>query len=596
MAIQHDSLFARLFAFAGSYRILLVLSWLLSGVSSVLSLGPFLCLWFVIRDLLNVLPDFTQAAEIVRFGWLAVGFALASIAFYFAALLCSHLAAFRVEKNMRQAAMHTLVNLPLGYFTANASGKLRKIIDDNAGLTHAFLAHQLPDLSGAVIMPLAILAVFLVFDWRLGLVCLVPSLFSLFFLRQMMGGTSAAAMNSYMSALEEMNTAAVEYVRGIPVVKTFQQTVYSFKNFHAAITSYWRFASAFALSCRVPLVGFMMTINAPSLLLIPAGLLLILAAPDYKSFLLDLIFYMLFVPVCATMMGKIMYVGESVMAAKEAVGRIYAITQAKTLPAGSRAGARKDTGIWFENVTFTYPGNPQPAVAQVSFTIPPGKTYALVGASGGGKTTLASLVPRFWDVDEGSVKIGGIDVREFPEADLMRQIAFVFQNTRLFKASLLDNIRAANPEASREAALRAAQLAQCDDILAKLPQAIDTVVGTGGVYLSGGEQQRIALARAILKDAPIIVLDEATAFADPENEYQIQQALKHLTQGKTVLMIAHRLSTVKNVDCIVVMQKGAIVEQGAHDQLLQQQGVYAGMWREYQTAIAWKVGRMAEHA
>lgn len=593
---QKDSLFARLFAFAGSYRLLLVVSWLLSGVSSVLSLGPFLCLWFVIRELLNVLPDFSQAVDLVRFGWLAVEFAFASIAFYFAALLCSHLAAFRVEKNMRQAALHTLVHLPLGYFTANTSGKLRKIIDDNAGLTHAFLAHQLPDLAGAVIMPLAILAVFLVFDWRLGLVCLVPALLSLLFLRQLVGSKNAAAMNRYMNALEEMNTAAVEYVRGIPVVKTFQQTVYSFKNFHAAITSYWQFAADFSLSCRVPLVGFMLTINAPSLLLIPAGLLLLLTAPDYKSFLLDLIFYMLFVPVCATMLGKIMYVGESIMAAREAVGRIYAITRAQTLPAGSGAGPLQDTGICFENVTFTYPGNPQPAVDQVNLTLPPGKTYALVGSSGGGKTTLASLVPRFWDVDEGRVKIGGIDVRDFPEADLMRQIAFVFQNTRLFKASLLDNIRAAKPEASREDVLHAARLARCDDILAKLPQALDTVVGAGGVYLSGGEQQRIALARAILKDAPIIVLDEATAFADPENEYQIQQALKHLTQGKTVLMIAHRLSSVKNVDAIVVLQKGSIVEQGTHDQLLQQQGVYAGMWREYQTAIAWKVGRTTEYA
>lgn len=596
VSVQNSSLLARLSGFAGRYRIFLVLSWFLSVLSSILSIGPFICIWFIVRDLLNVLPDVRQAAETVKFGWLAVGFAVASVVFYFSALLCSHLAAFRVEKNMRKAAMHKIINFPLGYFKTNASGKLRKIIDDNAGLTHAFLAHQLPDLSGAVVMPLAILAVFLTFDWRLGLVCLVPLFLSLYFLHKMMGGKRAECMKQYMNALEDMNTAAVEYVRGIPVVKVFQQTVYSFKNFHRSITAYWRLASDFALSCRVPLVGFMITINAPSLLLIPVGILLILAAADYKDFLLDLIFYMLFVPVCVAMMNKIMYAGENIMAAKEAVDRVYEITQVQALTEGSWNGTLKDTGICFENVTFTYPGTRQPAVDQVNFTVPQGKTYALAGASGGGKTTLASLVPRFWDVNTGSVKIGGIDVRNFQEKDLMNQIAFVFQNTRLFKASLLDNICAAKPDTSREEALYAAHLAQCDDILAKLPQGIDTVVGTGGIYLSGGEQQRIALARAILKDAPIVILDEATAFADPENEYQIQKAFEHLTRGKTVLMIAHRLSSIKDVDCILVVEQGRIIERGSHDQLLSLKNVYAKMWREYQTAISWKVGKAAIHA
>ncbi len=591
-----QTLVARLFEFAGSYRILLILSWILSGLSSVLSIVPFICIWFVIRDLLRVLPDFAQAGQTATFGWLAVGFAVLSIALYFAALLCSHLAAFRVEKNMRKKAMHKIVNLPLGYFNTNTSGKLRKIIDDNAGLTHAFLAHQLPDMSGAIVMPLAILAVFFIFDWRLGLVCLLPPLLSLFFLKTMMGGARADRMNHYMNALEEMNTAAVEYVRGIPVVKVFQQTVYSFKSFHKSILKYWKFASDFALSCRVPFVGFIITINLPSLLLIPIGILFSLTAADYQVFLLDLIFYMLFVPLCISMMSKIMRMGESIMVAQEAVGRVYEIIQAKTLTAGSLKGSMKDTGICFENVTFTYPGNQQPAVDQVSFTVPQGKTYALVGASGGGKTTLASLVPRFWDITEGSVSIGGIDVREIQEKDLMQKVAFVFQNTKLFKASLLSNICAAKPEASRKEALSAAHLAQCDDILAKMPQGIDTVVGTGGVYLSGGEQQRIALARAILKDAPIIILDEATAFADPENEYQIQKAFEHLTAGKTVLMIAHRLSSITNVDCILVMQQGKIVEQGSHKHLVKQQGVYASMWQEYQTSVSWKVGKAVGHA
>lgn len=597
MSTQKNSLVARLFEFAGSYRILLVLSWILSGLSSILSIVPFVWIWFVIRDVLNVLPDFTQATETAKFGWIAVGFAIASIALYLAALICSHFAAFRVEKNMRKAAMHKIVNLPLGYFNTNTSGKLRKVIDDNAGLTHAFLAHQMPDISGVVVMPFVILAVFFIFDWRLGLVCVVPLFLSLFFLNKMMGGDRAECMKQYMNALEEMNTAAVEYVRGIPVVKVFQQTVYSFKNFHASIMKYWKFASDFALSCRVPLVGFMITINAPSLLLIPIGILLILTAADYKSFLLELIFYMLFVPLCAAMMGKIMNAGESIMAAKEAVGRVYEITQAKTFEEGKLVEKIKDNSISFENVSFTYPGNQQPAVQQVSFTVPQGKTYALVGSSGGGKTTLASLVPRFWDVNEGSVKIGGIDVRAFQEKDLMAKVAFVFQNTKLFKTSLLHNICAAKPTASRQDALYAAHMAQCDDILEKMPQGIDTIVSADGVYLSGGEQQRIALARAILKDAPIVILDEATAFADPENEYQIQKAFEELTKGKTVLMIAHRLSSIKDVDCILVVQKGEIVEQGSHDTLLSQNGVYASMWQEYQTSISWKVRKVVvEHA
>lgn len=597
MSTQKNSLVARLFEFAGSYQILLVLSWILSGLSSILSIVPFVCIWFVIRDVLNVLPDFTQATETAKFGWIAVGFSIASIALYLAALICSHLAAFRVEKNMRKAAMHKIVNLPLGYFNTNTSGKLRKVIDDNAGLTHAFLAHQMPDISGVVVMPFVILAVFFIFDWRLGLVCVLPLLFSLLFLKKMMGGDRAECMKEYMNALEEMNTAAVEYVRGIPVVKVFQQTVYSFKNFHASIMKYWKFASNFALSCRVPLVGFMLTINAPSLLLIPIGILLILTAADYKGFLLELIFYMLFVPLCAAMMGKIMNAGESIMAAKEAVGRVYEITQAKTFEEGKLEEKIKDNSISFENVSFTYPGNQQRAVEQVSFTVPQGKTYALVGSSGGGKTTLASLVPRFWDVNEGSVKIGGIDVRAFQEKDLMAKVAFVFQNTKLFKTSLCNNICAAKPTASRQEALYAAHMAQCDDILEKMPQGIDTIVGTDGVYLSGGEQQRIALARAILKDAPIIILDEATAFADPENEYQIQKAFEELTKGKTVLMIAHRLSSIKDVDCILVVQKGEIVEQGSHDTLLSQKGVYASMWQEYQTSISWKVRKaVVEHA
>lgn len=593
--VQTQSL-QRLFELAGNYRYLIVIACILSGVSAVLSLLPFISIWFVIRDIFSALPDLSAGTEITKYGWLAVGFAVASIALYFVALMSSHLAAFRVEKNMRKEAMHKIVSLPLGFFGQNTSGKLRKIIDDNASLTHSFLAHQLPDLSGAVVMPIAIVVVLFIFDWRLGLVCLVSLISSFYFLIRMMGGNTPRFMSKYMDALEDMNTSAVEYVRGIPVVKVFQQTVYSFKNFHESIVHYRNFATDYALACRIPLVNYTISIHAPSLLLIPIGVLFITHTSDYTGFLLDLIFYMLFAPLCAIMMNKIMYAAQNVMLAKEALNRVGGIIQATPLAVPTHSSKPNSKTITFTDVTFAYPDSKENAVDNISLMVPEGKTYALVGPSGGGKTTIASLIPRFWDVNEGPVEIGGVNVKNFTEKDLMGQIAFVFQNTRLFKASLLDNIKAAKWGASREEALQAAHLAQCDDILDKLPQGIDTVVGAKGVYLSGGEQQRIALARAILKDAPIIVLDEATAFADPENEYQIQKAFETLTKGKTVVMIAHRLSSVKGVDQILVVNKGRIIEQGNHHSLLKKNKFYARMWKEYQSSVNWKVGEGVAHA
>ena len=443
-------------------------------------------------------------------------------------------------------------------------------------------------------MPISVLVLIFTFDWRLGVCCLVPLAISFFCMKQMMGGDNAHFMEGYMTALETMNKEAVEYIRGIPVVKVFQQTVYSFKNFHAAIEEYEKYASGYALKCRVPLTGFNVALNGTFILLIPVACMILSGVTGqaaYQDVLLDFLFYSLFTPICTTMMSRVMFSGEQLMAAKSAVNRIEDVLNEQPLPEAEHPQPPKGASVSFENVSFQYPGTEEKALDHVTFEIPAGKTVALVGASGSGKFTAAQLIPRFYDATEGRVLVGGADVRQMDKQDLMNQIAFVFQNTKLFKDKLLENIRAARPEATREEVLRAVEAAQCREIIDRLPNGLDTVVGNGGTYLSGGENQRIALARAILKDAPIIVLDEATAFADAENEHQIQLAFEKLTEKKTVLMIAHRLSTVQDADEILVFDEGKIIERGTHTQLLAQGGRYAAMWRDYQTSVSWKVGK-----
>lgn len=590
---------SQMFKFAGNRHWLTIAGCVLAGISTVLSMIPFVCIWFVVRDIVNAMIQGDQSLAIAsgHYAWLAVAFSLVSIFLYFLALCCSHLAAFRTATNMKKEAMHHIVMLPLGYFSQNASGRLRKIIDDNAGLTEGFLAHQLPDLTGAVVMPIAVIILLFVFDWRLGICCMVPLVISVFFLKKMMGGENANFMSGYMSALENMNKEAVEFVRGIPVVKVFQQNVYSFKNFRAAIEEYKKYASGYAICCRIPLTGFNVTLNGTFILLIPVAMMIFAGTSgqaDTQKLFFDFLFYSLFTPICTTMMNRIMFASEQLMAAKSAVSRIEAVLQEKPLEEAKAPKMPKDASVVFQDVSFTYPGAKKKALDHVSFEVPVRKTVALVGASGSGKSTAASLIPRFYDVQEGTIFVGGVDVRRIAKEDLMEEIAFVFQNTRLFNDTLLENIRAARPNATRTEVMKAAEAAQCGDIIKRLPKRLDTVVGNGGTYLSGGENQRIALARAILKDAPIIVLDEATAFADAENEHQIQLAFEGLTHGKTVLMIAHRLSTIQNADQILVFGDGNIIERGNHDELLKKNGVYASMWKEYQTQITWKVGKTTE--
>lgn len=573
MEKQKNGELSRMFGYAGKFHVLTVLGCVLSGISTILSMLPFVCIWLVIRDLIQAFAagDISLATGSAHYAWMAVVFAAASILIYFIALNCTHLAAFRTATNMRKSAIHHIVTLPLGYFSQNASGRLRNIIDDNAGLTEGFLAHQLPDLTGAAVMPVAVIILIFLFDWRLGICCLIPMGISVIFLKQMMGGDNAQFMGKYMTALETMNKEAVEYIRGIPVVKVFQQTIYSFKNFHAAIEEYEKFASGYALKCRIPLTGFTVTLNGTFVLLIPVAMFILSGVSGqaaYENVVLDFLFYSLFTPVCATMMNRIMFASEQLMAAKSAVSRVDEILQEKPLKEPEHPLIPADASIVFSDVSFAYPGAKEKALDHISFEVPTGKTVALVGASGSGKSTAASLIPRFYDVQSGSVTIGGVDVRNIEKQELMKRVAFVFQNTCLFKDTLLNNIKAARPDATREEVLKAADEAQCKDIIDRLPDGLDTLVGTGGTYLSGGENQRIALARAILKDAPIIVLDEATAFADAENEHQIQLAFERLTQNKTVMMIAHRLSTIQDADLILVFKEGQIAERGTHEELV----------------------------
>ncbi len=478
--MKKDSEISRMFQFAGNRHWLTVLGMILAGISTVLSMIPFVCIWFVVRDMLNALVagDISLAAHSTTYAWWAAGFSVLSILLYFIGLCCSHLAAFRTATNMKKAAMHHVVKLPLGYFGANGSGRLRKVIDDNAGLTEAFLAHQLPDLTGAVVMPIAVLVLIFVFDRRLGLCCLVPLAISVVFLKQMMGGDNAGFMEGYMTALETMNKEAVEYVRGIPVVKVFQQTVYSFKNFHAAIEEYEKYASGYALKCRIPLTGFNVALNGTFILLIPvAGMILagVSGQAAYQDVLLDFLFYSLFTPICTTMMNRVMFASEQLMAAKSAVTRIEAVLNEEPLADPAEGKEPEDASVTFENVSFQYPGTEEKALDGVTFDIPAGKTVALVGASGSGKSTAAKLIPRFYDVTEGKILVGGVDVRQIEKRTLMDRIAFVFQNTKLFKDTLLENVRAARPEATREEVLHAIEAAQCKEIIDRLPDGLDSI-------------------------------------------------------------------------------------------------------------------------
>lgn len=579
-----------LLAYAGDRKFLTYLGMALSAISQLVSFGPYVCIWFVARDLIVVAPNWSEATGIAAYGWWAVGFALASIVLYFAGLMCTHLSAFRCASNIRKATSEHLLKLPLGYFDIHATGELRRIVDGCAASTETLLAHMLPDVAGATSMIVGLLVLLFAFDWRLGAACLVSVVVSIGAMATMMSGKGGEFMRAYMGALVRMNKSGTEYVRGIPVVKVFQQTIYSFKAFRDAIAEYAHMAQEYAGTfCRGPQVLNLTALNGLVAFFLPVALLLAPGEDDFTRFIANFTFYAIFSAVVPTAMTKLMFAGEASQMSADSLARIRSIMESEQLRVPVRPRHPVGGDVRFEDVSFTYEGAEAPAVNRVSFNVPAGSTLALVGPSGGGKSTCASLIPRFWDVSSGRVLVGGVDVRDMDPHELMDQVAFVFQTNKLFRRTLADNVRAAKPSATDDEVRAALSAAQCDDIVAKLPQGINTMLGAGGAYLSGGEVQRVALARAILKDAPIVVLDEATAFADPENEALIQRAFSKLAAGRTVIMIAHRLSTVVRADQIVVLNQGCVQETGTHTELLAADGLYAKMWADYEQAASWKI-------
>lgn len=587
--MKKQSNLSKLMEYAGGHKYFTYASWILSAVSAIIALVPFWYIWKIIKEVLEVSPDFSKAENLTYNGWMAVLFSVLSVVIYIAGLMCSHISAFRVATNIRIKAMEHVVKLPLGFAESFGSGKLRKIVNESSAATETYLAHNLPDKAGAIATPIGLIVLLLAFDWKLGLLSLIPVVLGFIIMSAMTGKRMKVKMAEYQNALDDMSNEAVEYVRGIPVVKTFGQTVFSFKKFKQSIERYEKWVIAYTKDLRLPMLFYTTAINAVFAVLIAAGIYFTKNSVT-TEFLLNLLFYIIITPIISVTLTKIMYQSENAMIVDDAMNRIDSVLNLKPLSETSKPKHPFDASVNIDNVSYSYDSE-NFALRHVFADIKSGQTVAFVGPSGGGKSTLANIISRFFDPQEGRVRIGGVDVKDIPKEELMNTISFVFQNSKLIKASILDNVRMGKPDATKDEVMQALKSAQCMDIIEKLPNGIDTIIGTNGVYLSGGEQQRIAIARAMLKNSPIIIMDEATAFADPDNEVRVQQAMNKLSKGKTVIMIAHRLSTVANADRIFVLENGCIVEDGTCDELIAKNGLFSKMWNSYQSSVQWKVAK-----
>jgi ATP-binding cassette subfamily B protein len=589
---KQPSAFSRLMGYAGNHAKLTYLSLALSVCSAVIGLMPFVCLWKIIKEIIEVSPDFSKAENIIRNGWLAVLFAVVSWLIYIIGLMCSHKAAFRVAGNMKKTILSHIAKLPIGFADDIGSGKVRRIVTDTSDASETLLAHNLPDMAAAIATPLTMIVLLFVYDWKFGLACLIPIILSFMCMFRMAGPSMAEDMRQYQNALENMSNEATEYIRGVPVVKTFGQTVFSFQRFKKSIDDYSKFCIHYTKTCRRPMLMFTVLINSAFAFIIALSLLLVHRSGYQQDILMNFLFYVIFTPVVQTAMNKVMYISENSMKINDAMIRFDSIMNIQPLAETAHGKSANSSSVALENVTFRYREDAEPAVKGLNITADKNQIVALVGPSGSGKTTVAGLISRFFDPQEGTVKLGGVDVREIPKKKLMNSISYVFQDSRLLKRSIADNLRIAKPDASENELIDVLRKAQCMDIIERLPDGINAVLGSKGTYLSGGEQQRIAIARAMLKNADVVILDEASAFADPECEAEVQKAFDEMAKGRTVIMIAHRLSTVINADKIYVLNNGTVEESGRHEELLAKGGLYSKMWNEYQSSINWKVGEV----
>ncbi len=587
---KKQSSLSQLLYYAGNHKYLMYASWILATISAFIALMPFYYIWLIIKEIVEVRPDFNNAVNIQTNGWYAVITSFLAYIIYIAGLMCSHKAAFRVQSNMRMEMMNHVMKLPMGYIESQGSGKILKIVSKSSAATETYIAHNLPDKAVSYATPIGLIAMMLFFDWRIGLICLIPALLAFLSMGSMMGKAMQDSMKEYQDSLETMSAEAVEYVRGIPVLKTFGQTIYSFKRFKTAIDKYEKWTIAYTISMTMPMVLFTTFSNGIfAAIVICAYVFGGNGVTDMLVF--NILFYVIITPILTMTLMKVAYAGESQMIVMDALNRMHELLDVQPLSESDKPQEPADSSICMDTVSFKYPDATENAISNLSMSIKTGQHVAFVGPSGGGKTTIASLIARFWDVTEGSISIGGVNVKDISTKVLMKHVSYVFQDSKLLKMSILDNVRLGKKDATEAEVMQALRDAQCMDIIEKFPDGIHTIIGTEGVYVSGGEAQRLSIARAFLKNAPILILDEATAFADPDNEQKVQQAFAKLSKDKTVIMIAHRLSTVVDVDCIYVLNDGQIQESGTHKELLAVGGIYSHMWNEYNKTIKWKVGK-----